>query len=78
MEKQTVENIIINIVSQSIESEPSLINVKSGYLKTFGWDSLAQVRIVSNIEDEFNINIPDDRIMELVTIKELIEYIIGL
>lgn len=76
MENENVKNAIANIVSQIIQCDATEIREESGYLKTFGWDSFAQVMIISNIEDEFKISIPDDRIIELSTIRALIEYIV--
>ena len=40
-------------------------------------DSLDAVEIIMAIEDEFNIEIPDDIIENLSTIGELIDYILS-
>lgn len=40
-----------------------------------GIDSLDQVELIMTCEKEFNIEIPDDKAVELVTPRQLIEYL---
>lgn len=43
--------------------------------KNLGLDSLDEVELIMMVEKEYNICIPDDKAVELVTPNQLIEYL---
>lgn len=43
--------------------------------KTQGWDSLAQIRIVMEIESEFGVNVPSEKIAELTAYEQLLQWL---
>jgi acyl carrier protein len=44
-------------------------------LKDLGVDSITSMELIMDIEREFNINIPDDRIEQLVTARAVINLV---
>ena len=75
MDKETL-NSIINIVNATLPSNLLLdIQNINDDLETIGIDSLSFIQIIVAIEDEFECEIPDSKLIvnELNTIKKYIQ-----
>ena len=66
---------IRKIISEQLGLDEKIISLDSNLTTDHDADSLDAVEIIMAIEDEFSIEIPDDRIEDLVTIHDLVEYI---
>ena len=66
---------IRKIISEQLGLDEKIISPDSNLTTDLDADSLDAVEIIMAIEDEFSIEIPDDRIEDLVTIHDLVEYI---
>ena len=66
---------IRKIISEQLGLDVKIISLDSNLTTDLDADSLDAVEIIMAIEDEFSIEIPDDRIEDLVTIHDLVEYI---
>jgi len=53
---------ILNIPESALPENPSISTVAN-------WDSLAQLRLVMAIEEEFKIRFPSDSIMEMTSLS---------
>ncbi|MFC1744580.1 acyl carrier protein [Candidatus Riflebacteria bacterium] len=71
MEKKVIE--IIRKVAK-IEAEKEIKN-SDDLFGDLGIDSLRGLKIMAEIEEEFDITIPDDRLSEMNTIKKIVETI---
>ena len=40
-----------------------------------GWDSFNHINLIINIEEEFGIEIPDDEVAEMHTVKSVLNYV---
>ena len=66
---------IRKIISEQLGLDEKIISLDSNLTTDLDADLLDAVEIIMAIEDEFSIEIPDDRIEDLVTIHDLVEYI---
>ena len=66
---------IRKIISEQLGLDEKIISLDSNLTTDLDADSLDAVEIIMAIEDEFSIEIPDDRIEDLVSIHDLVEYI---
>ena len=66
-----IQVIISDKVAVSIEQ----IHLNSNFQKDLGFDSLDLIEIIIDIENEFNIAIPDDAVENFVTVEDLVNYI---
>ena len=66
---------IRKIISEQLGLDEKIISLDSNLTTDLDADSLDAVEIIMALEDEFSIEIPDDRIEDLVTIHDLVEYI---
>lgn len=53
------------------------IRLDSSFQDVFGADSLDVAELAMEIEQEFNITIPDDAAVQIRTVEDVIRYIIG-
>ncbi len=53
----------------------SAVTDNANFMKDLGFDSLDTVDLMMQLEQEFNIAIPDDDYAKIVTVKSLVEYL---
>ncbi|WP_071132018.1 acyl carrier protein [Alterileibacterium massiliense] len=70
----TFEKIRAIIVDQ-LGVEEDMINMETNMMKDLEADSLDAVEIILGVEDEFEIEIPDDVAEKLETVSDLVAYV---
>lgn len=68
---EKVREIISNILG--IESED--ITMESSFMDDLGADSLDVVELIMDLQDEFNLEIPDEDAEKIRTVSDVVEYI---
>ncbi|MDR2778106.1 MAG: acyl carrier protein [Rickettsiales bacterium] len=63
------------IVVKNLKVEESKIKEDSSFVEDLGADSLDQVELVMDFEEEFGIEIPDNIAEKITTIRKAVEYI---
>mgnify|MGYP004568271319 CR=1 FL=1 len=66
---------VINILADFTTLEEDKIKRESGLVTDLGLSSLDVINMVVAFEDEFDIEIPDQKIKELVTVEDIVEYL---
>lgn len=66
---------IIEIIANQLSIDKEKITNDSTMSDDFGADSLDIVEIIMAIEDETGVSIPDEVIVEIKTVGELIAYV---
>ena len=66
---------IKEILVEQLDVDEDSITMDTNILDDLGADSLDVVELISTLEDEFNIIITDERIRELSTVKDVVEFI---
>ena len=64
-----------NILSDQLDVDPDTINDDTDLADDLGADSLDVVDLVMTLEEEFDIEIPDEDIETMTTVGEIVEYI---
>lgn len=67
----------ISFVAGVMEVDPSSINAETAYESIPQWDSLMHMRLVMEIEEEYDVEIPIDKMPELRSIAALYEFVEG-
>lgn len=67
-------NKIVTLVAQKLSLQESAINQDSG-LQDLGADSLDLVEIIMKLEEEFGIEIDDQKAEQLHTINQVVDYV---
>jgi acyl carrier protein len=70
-----VQKRIIELIAEQLEREPSEITPEMSFADDLGADSLDLVELIMTVEEEFNIEIPDDEAEKIKFVKDAIEYV---
>ncbi|HEX3016576.1 MAG TPA: acyl carrier protein [Caproicibacter sp.] len=63
------------ILSEQFDAEEDTITPETSIADDLGADSLDVVDLLMSIEDEFEIEVPDEEVENLKTVGELVKYI---
>ncbi|MEN6475654.1 MAG: acyl carrier protein [Syntrophaceae bacterium] len=70
-----VQKRIIELIAEQLERDPSEITPEMSFADDLGADSLDLVELIMTVEEEFNIEIPDDEAEKIKFVKDAIEYV---
>jgi len=73
----TTEGRIKNVLVECLEIDPCLITPQSDLVTDLLADELDEIYIIMSLEEEFNIDIPDDKVYDFDTVGDIIKYITG-
>jgi acyl carrier protein len=71
----SVEERVIDIVAEQLGVSKDQINRDTSFVNDLGADSLDTVELVMELEEEFDINIPDDAAEKIQTVGQAIDHI---
>jgi len=71
----SVEQRVIEIVAEQLGVNKDQITNETSFVNDLGADSLDTVELVMELEEEFDINIPDDVAEKIQTVGQAIEHI---
>ncbi|MGH1395842.1 MAG: acyl carrier protein [Trichormus sp.] len=63
------------IVSDQLSVEADTVKPESNFANDLGADSLDTVELVMALEEEFDIEIPDEAAEKITTVQEAVDYI---
>jgi acyl carrier protein len=66
---------VADIVSEQLGVDKDKISPETSFVNDLGADSLDTVELVMELEEEFDINIPDDAAEKIQTVGQAVEYI---
>ncbi|MCP4674081.1 MAG: acyl carrier protein [Deltaproteobacteria bacterium] len=70
-----IENKVREIVCQQLDVDPEKVAMETSFVDDLGADSLAVVELVLALEEQFEIDIPDEDTEKLRTFKDAVDYI---
>ena len=71
----SIQSKIISLTATQLGLGEDEISLDSNFMDDLGADSLDTVELVMNIEEEFGIEIPDDEVAEMPTVKSMLNYL---
>jgi len=75
MNIMSIEERVIKIVAEQLGSGEDEITNESSFIDDLGADSLDTVELVMALEEEFDIEIPDDDAEKIATVQAAIDYV---
>ena len=75
MKVASVEERVIDIVAEQLNENKEKITRETSFVNDLGADSLDTVELVMELEEEFDITIPDDAAEKIQTVGQAIEHI---
>jgi len=71
----SVQDRMIDIVASQLGVSKDQITPETSFINDLGADSLDTVELVMELEEEFEINIPDDAAEKIQTVGQAVEFI---
>jgi acyl carrier protein len=71
----SVKDRVIDIVAEQLGVDKEKITPETHFINDLGADSLDTVELVMELEEEFDISIPDDAAEKIQTVGQAIEFI---
>ncbi|MBX7102832.1 MAG: acyl carrier protein [Gemmataceae bacterium] len=71
----SVEERVTEIVCENLGVNKDQVKRETRFIEDIGADSLDIVELIMELEEEFEINIPDDQAEKIKTVGEAINYI---
>ena len=65
------------ILSEQLEIEEDKITIDSDLVEDLKADSLDIVELIMDLEQEFDLEIPDEDLPKVTTVRDVVEYIEG-
>jgi acyl carrier protein len=70
-----IENQLRTLVAERLGARETDIGEETSLKADLGADSIELVSLIVEIEDEFEIDIPDEDAMQIATVKQLMDYV---
>ncbi len=74
-DRAEVAERVIEIVAEKMDKPKEEISEEKSFVNDLGADSLDQVELIMDIEDEFDLSIPEEEAQKIVTIGDAINYV---
>ncbi len=74
---EVIDQRVIEIIAEQLGMDQDEINADSTYVEDLGADSLDIVELIMALEEEFEVEVPDEDAEKLLTVGQTIEYITG-
>ena len=71
-----IEDKVKKIIAEKLDVDISDVVPEASLIDDLGADSLAIVELIMTMEEEFDIDVPDEDAEKLVTVQAAIDYII--
>ena len=70
-----IEDKVKKLIAEKLEVDPDDVIPRASLIDDLGADSLAIVEMIMTMEEEFDIEVPDDDAEQLRTVEDAIKYI---
>ncbi len=75
MNESEIFDKVKNIVVEQLSVEAGSVNPQANFANDLGADSLDTVELVMALEEEFDIEIPDEAAEQITTVQQAVDYI---
>ena len=75
METEEIFEKVKTVIVEQLGIDEASVRMDSSFLDDLGADSLDVVEFIMALEEEFGIEIPDEDVEKIVTVKDVVEYI---
>lgn len=63
---------VLKIIAETQRKDPASVTIESGF-EELGIDSMDGVNIIFALENEFNINVPDEEVKNIRSVRDMVE-----
>ena len=71
----TIQDRVIDIVATQLGVDKEKVSTDTSFINDLGADSLDTVELVMELEEEFDVNIPDNAAEQIQTVGQAVDFI---
>ncbi|MFD1259993.1 MULTISPECIES: acyl carrier protein [Entomomonas] len=71
----TIEERVKKIVAEQLDVKEEEVTNNASFIEDLGADSLDNVELVMALEEEFELEIPDEQAEKITTVQDAVDYI---
>lgn len=75
MSADSIESKVIQIIAEQLSLREDEIKAGSRFVDDLGADSLDIVELIMEMEEEFDIEIPDEEVEKMMSVQDVVGYI---
>ena len=75
MDRAEIQQRVENVVSQVLKADPKDIRPESNFAIDLGADSMSSVALIAAFEEEFDVEMQEDKAREVQTVGEAVDFI---
>lgn len=75
MSEQDLKEKIVSVIAEKLGVSAEQCKPEAAFVEDLGADSLDQVELVMALEDEFDLEIPDEDAEKLKTVQSVFDYV---
>ena len=75
MEKSDITNKVKNVVGEVLKITPSEIGDEANFIFDLGANSMQSIQLVGAFEEEFDIELDEDKALEVQSISDAVNFI---
>jgi acyl carrier protein len=72
---KSIEDRVKELVIEQMSPKKGEVNVTDSFVEDLGADSLDKIELIMNLEDEFEIEIPDQDARYITTVQSAVDYL---
>ena len=73
---EEIQAKVIQIISEQLGKDESEVKMRSHFIEDLDADSLDTVELVMALEEEFDIDIPDEAAEKITTVESAVDFIV--
>ncbi|MCD6440352.1 MAG: acyl carrier protein [Candidatus Marinimicrobia bacterium] len=77
MERSEVESRVNKVVAKVLKIEESDVSKDANFIFDLGADSMQSMELVAGFEEEFNIEMDEDKALNVQTVSDAVDFIVG-
>ncbi len=71
----SIEDKIIKVIAEKLSVDVADVVLEASMVDDLGADSLDLVELIMSMEEEFDVEIPDEEAEKIITVKDAIEFV---
>ncbi|MDO9549074.1 MAG: acyl carrier protein [Candidatus Marinimicrobia bacterium] len=75
MDKKEVQEQVIGVVAKVLKMDASAISQDANFIFDLGADSMQSLELIAGFEEEFNIEMDEDKAQAVQTVSDAVEFI---
>ena len=77
MDKEEIKKRVKDVIANVLNTDISEISDDANFIFDLGADSVQSVQLIAGFEEEFDIDMDEDKAKEVQTVSEAIDFIAG-